>query len=260
MSKLSFLPSQSVNDVFYIEDIDRFIELVEARPALYNKNVKEYADLSVKKKLWEEICKEIYSFWEDMNSGLKYESIIRVQKKWTNLRSCFCRELKWQQRVKSGQASSKRRKYIHYEKLLFLTNILNNAESNNNDEFEEGSNDAEEHDTDDDNDDAIDGTNDNFGERNSGSEDEELRNKRSKENWPVTCPQTPSGSSDCKKIYKPQFEEVEINSPLPNYDEDTYFLLSLVPQIKTLTSDEKLDAKIAILQVIKDIKRRKINS
>lgn len=43
-----------------------------------------------------------------------------INKRWQNLRTCFARELKAQQSTKSGQAATKRRKYVYFERLLFL--------------------------------------------------------------------------------------------------------------------------------------------
>lgn len=39
------------------------------------------------------------------------------------------------------------------------------------------------------------------------------------------------------------------------YDQDTYFALSLVPMLKELPANEKLDAQIRILQVFKSIRQ-----
>jgi len=43
-----------------------------------------------------------------------------VQQRWKNIRACFSRELRSQKNTKSGQAAQKRRKYIYFDKLLFL--------------------------------------------------------------------------------------------------------------------------------------------
>lgn len=59
--------SASPSSAAIIEDIEKFIELVEARPPLYNKKLKQYSDTNCKKKLWEEICLEILPYWSDLN-------------------------------------------------------------------------------------------------------------------------------------------------------------------------------------------------
>lgn len=43
-----------------------------------------------------------------------------LQNRWRNLRTCFRRELSKQKLGKSGQAATKRRKYVFFDQLLFL--------------------------------------------------------------------------------------------------------------------------------------------
>lgn len=52
--------------------------------------------------------------------------------KWKSLRDQFRKELKWQQCSKSGQAASKRRKYIYYDSLLFLKKHTEHASTSSN--------------------------------------------------------------------------------------------------------------------------------
>ncbi|CAI6356973.1 unnamed protein product [Macrosiphum euphorbiae] len=39
--------------------IENLIEEIEKRPALYKKQLKEYSDINLKKKLWEEVCEVV---------------------------------------------------------------------------------------------------------------------------------------------------------------------------------------------------------
>jgi hypothetical protein len=56
----------------------------------------------------------------------------RSAKKWHSLRSCFARELRLQKQGKSGSGTKKRRKYIYFEKLLFLLPSMENRETRSN--------------------------------------------------------------------------------------------------------------------------------
>lgn len=54
----------------YCRDIDNeiLIQEVKVRPALYNRNVKEYNDQHFKKTMWEEISEKIYyDIWDEMS-------------------------------------------------------------------------------------------------------------------------------------------------------------------------------------------------
>lgn len=55
-----------------------------------------------------------------------------MQKKWANLRTCFRRELNAQKQTKSRQAATKRRKYVNFEKLLFLLPCMENRQTEGN--------------------------------------------------------------------------------------------------------------------------------
>lgn len=49
------------------DDTEEFINSVEKRPALYLKSLKEYSDINLKKKLWEEVCMEVVSGWLELD-------------------------------------------------------------------------------------------------------------------------------------------------------------------------------------------------
>jgi hypothetical protein len=46
----------SLND----ERIDKLIDEIETRPALYNKNLKEYSVINLMKRLWLEFCEAVF--------------------------------------------------------------------------------------------------------------------------------------------------------------------------------------------------------
>lgn len=52
--------------VVTVIDSDILISEVEKRPALYNKELKEYSDRNVKEKLWAEVCAQVIPNWNDL--------------------------------------------------------------------------------------------------------------------------------------------------------------------------------------------------
>ena len=52
-----------------------------------------------------------------------------IQQRWRNLRTCFRRELNKQKQGKSGQAATKRRRYVYFEDLLFLLPTMEDRET-----------------------------------------------------------------------------------------------------------------------------------
>lgn len=57
--------------VLSVIDTDLLISEVEKRPALYNKQLKEYSDRNIKEKLWTEVCGKVIENWNDLTSKEK---------------------------------------------------------------------------------------------------------------------------------------------------------------------------------------------
>jgi hypothetical protein len=68
------MTSETSNVLPREEDIDNdvLIEEIEQRAPLYKKDLKEYSDIVVKKRLWEEICGKLFpDTWERMTGEQK---------------------------------------------------------------------------------------------------------------------------------------------------------------------------------------------
>nr|DBA20387.1 TPA: hypothetical protein GDO54_017175 [Pyxicephalus adspersus]DBA20388.1 TPA: hypothetical protein GDO54_017175 [Pyxicephalus adspersus] len=102
-------------------DIAQLIQLVQERPELYNPKTPSYADRYKKKKAWDEICAIVVPDWELCSEKEKNIKAKEVQTRWRSLKDCFRRELTLQKKLeRSGIPTNRRRKYIHYDGLLFL--------------------------------------------------------------------------------------------------------------------------------------------
>jgi hypothetical protein len=51
--------------------IETLIEEIEKRPALFKKNLKEYTDINLKKRLWEEVCETVVPEWSELDDEEK---------------------------------------------------------------------------------------------------------------------------------------------------------------------------------------------
>lgn len=47
-------------------DSEQLIKEVEKRPALYNKQLKEYSDRSIREKMWGEVCLLVVPNWTEL--------------------------------------------------------------------------------------------------------------------------------------------------------------------------------------------------
>lgn len=54
-------------------DVEKFIAMVEERPALYDPRVQEYSSRDVKSRCWWEIGSQVYDNWDMLNVREKYD-------------------------------------------------------------------------------------------------------------------------------------------------------------------------------------------
>ncbi|GBM34347.1 hypothetical protein AVEN_211884-1 [Araneus ventricosus] len=222
---------------------------VQSRPALYDKSYKEYTEPTAKAKLWEEVTMKVYStVWRQLPPEQKLLAGNLIQRRWTNLRSSFTRDLRRQQLEKLGQ-SKKRRRYRHFDDLLFLLPFLQDKELRENFEAQaknrvprqlrtSGRNLATETEV-------------------KGEEVEILLHAESieKEAPEVHNAVVRSPKNKKKKNYveyQPDILPERNGTDFDINDSDRYFALSLVPLLKPLAPHQKLEAQIQILQVFRN--------
>ncbi|XP_068105403.1 uncharacterized protein [Hyperolius riggenbachi] len=102
-------------------NIAQLIQMVQERPEIYDPKVPSYADRYKKKKAWDEICAVVVPDWEVCGEKEQNIRAKEIQTRWRSLKDCFRRELTLQKKLENcGLPTNKRRKYIHYDGLLFL--------------------------------------------------------------------------------------------------------------------------------------------
>lgn len=57
--------------ILTVIDTELLIKQIEKRPALYNKQLKEYSDRNVKEKLWAEVCLHVIPNWNELDAKEK---------------------------------------------------------------------------------------------------------------------------------------------------------------------------------------------
>ncbi|XP_041974140.1 uncharacterized protein LOC121729634 [Aricia agestis] len=111
-------------------DANKLIPAVKTRPPIYDATMKEYSDLDLKKTLWDEVCREVFTptAWESLSEKEQASHLHEVRKKWVNLRHCFRRDIMTQIKMES-EGKKKKRKYIYYDELSFLLPFYTHNES-----------------------------------------------------------------------------------------------------------------------------------
>lgn len=149
-----------------------------------------------------------------------------LQKKWKNLRTCFKREYDAQKNVASGSGAKRRRKYIYFDQLLFLSDSFESRTTSNSMQHNDGYQTEDEH-------------------------DEEMNvNTRADRMAKSSTRRTASKSYEeslLEILKEKKNEEKEI-------DEDKYFLLSLLPSFKKFNEDQKFVARSQIMNVMRHVR------
>ncbi|XP_026727727.1 uncharacterized protein LOC113493894, partial [Trichoplusia ni] len=104
-------------------DVDTFISVIHARPAIWDLHSDLYSNRNEKIKAWEEICYLFINNFKDKNRKEKSTAVIAatLQRKWKSLRDSFNREIGKQN--KSGSGASGRKEYIYFKQLSFLKRL-----------------------------------------------------------------------------------------------------------------------------------------
>ncbi|KAF7381345.1 hypothetical protein HZH66_013739 [Vespula vulgaris] len=109
-------------------DTERFIEEIEKRPAIYDVNRSEYNDRNAKMSAWEEVCQVMVPNWTRLSDEERNMEEKSLRGKWRNIRDYFMKEFKLQlqKSLKPDSVRRKRKKYMYYDQLLFLMPTVEN--------------------------------------------------------------------------------------------------------------------------------------
>ncbi|XP_015179487.1 PREDICTED: uncharacterized protein LOC107068011 isoform X2 [Polistes dominula] len=107
-------------------DTEKFIEEIEKRPAIYDVNRCEYNDRNAKMRAWEEVCQVMVPNWWRLSDEERNIEEKSLRGKWRNIRDYFMKEFKLQlqKSLKPDLVRRKRKKYMYYDQLLFLMPIV----------------------------------------------------------------------------------------------------------------------------------------
>lgn len=152
-------------------------------------------------------------------------TVQNVQKRWKNLRAGYTRELRYQ---KADDGSGVRKRYIYFDKLWFLKSAVEVKEDfNSNDDLFFEHNPEE------------------LVSEESYLSDNDVGSKSKRQRL--------SDIDPLEKPYNSFVEEKKDNSFMSrNIDADEHFALSLLPMLRSIPLDKKINAQIDILKVLKE--------
>ncbi|KAM4695624.1 uncharacterized protein WCC33_014423 isoform 3-T3 [Rhinophrynus dorsalis] len=220
---------------------DVLIAEVQKRPALYDRHLTEYRDKIKRRDMWDEVCERVIPEWHECTDEEKSSKAKEVQTRWRSLKDCFRRELILQKKEgKDGSLPTKRKQYVFFERLLFLLPILDTEPNRGNGSESRATSKA-----------SL--------EKSDGSDTELVASPCVQQ---VTVTRPPAKKYKRHKATEmAEFEDEIIGfmekmknlkelSKEEEKDEDKLFLLSLLPAMKRVPKEKKMDLKIEMMQVL----------
>ncbi|XP_066443024.1 uncharacterized protein [Eleutherodactylus coqui] len=216
-----------------IVDTDLLISEVKKRPAVYDQQEDNYSDRSKKQRCWDEICAILVPGWEESSQLEKSCKAKEIQTRWRSLKDCFRRELHLQKKEsRSGSSPSKRKRYMFYDQLTFLEPTLMRRSSGKASDTQESP-------------------------KSEGSDSEPPQSP-----LPERIAQIPepprtkrnktagSGLGDFESQIIGMVDSLKKKKDSEK-DEDYLFVQSLLPYLKKVPEEKKIDLQIDILQLVK---------
>ncbi|CAH0726435.1 unnamed protein product, partial [Brenthis ino] len=214
-------------------DPERLIEEVKKRPGIWDFENIEYRTKAIRHKLWTEVVNELMTSDVKVSKSEMRELELQLQKKWKSIRDCFQKYITHPNRTK--------RPYLYSKQLQFLLKQQNIQQDEASGESDNGrvkkkawrprkklklTKESSEDDNDVDyNDDSS----------NDGSEG------------------VPKQSVCNKFIDDFAFASVDSQSKSDQHDDpDKMFLLSLLPHLKSIPEDMRLNVKLDLMQVLRN--------
>lgn len=215
-------------------DTDLLISEVKKRPAVYDQQEDNYSDRNKKQRCWDEICAILVPGWEDSSQLEKSCKAKEIQTRWRSLKDCFRRELHLQKKeARSGSSPSKRKRYMFYDQLTFLEpTLVRRATSGKASDTQESP-------------------------KSEGSDSEPpqspLPERVAQIPEPPRTKKSKSGGSSLGDFESQIIGMVDsLKKRKDNEkDEDYLFVQSLLPYLKKVPEEKKIDLQIDILQLVK---------
>ncbi|XP_014282969.1 uncharacterized protein [Halyomorpha halys] len=228
-------------------DSELLIAAIERRPCIWDVFHEDYQDRNRTKSAWVQVCKEFYPEYDVLSEGDRNALLTSIQKKWRNFRDCFVKDLKATKRTASGsQKPVKRRKYIFFDRLTFLTKTVQMRKSTSQtaDTIHELHYQP-----------SDDLSNEAYYQQEEG--DEYLDERVEEKLYPIcdlNDSPRPSKPSSSTMSCSPERKDHWLSEPLPHSlatDEDMAFFFSLLPSVKKFNEDTKFEFRMELMKLVK---------
>ncbi|XP_076054585.1 uncharacterized protein LOC143033254 [Oratosquilla oratoria] len=201
---------------------EEFISEVEKRPALWDPSKEEYKNKNKKEEAWSEVCRSTYQNYEEKTEEEKKQIVKELQTRWKSIRDAYIRNFKkLKDESKSGRGAVKTHRYVFAEQLSFLGKVGENR-----------------------------GTTDTLVPNHVPDD----RTRDANEKTSITQPKI---SVEPKKRKRNLLEEKLIkfmDDSEEKEDDDKDFFMSMVPLVRTLNIEQKIEFRMQVLAALQNIR------
>ncbi|XP_075991417.1 uncharacterized protein LOC142986698 [Anticarsia gemmatalis] len=233
-------------------DPERLIEEVKKRPGIWDYDDADYRAKNMRCRLWTEVVNELMAPEVKVTKSEMRELEIQLQKKWKSIRDCFQKYISNPLRTKKPYIYTKHLHFLLKEQelpnkvCLELSSDSQEATANNTPKPKKvwrkkqtlslAKDDSDSSDEDDSN--AFD------------TNPEDSRDY-SNDGLEPTRPAKVAKMKTPPRVDEFAFASVDSQKPEPE-DPDKLFLLSLLPHLKTIPEESRLNAKMDLMQVLRN--------
>ncbi|XP_016661896.1 uncharacterized protein LOC100573427 [Acyrthosiphon pisum] len=218
-------------------DVDKFIKCIHNNNAIWETSSKQYMDKNMKTQSWVNVGQAVYEDWDELSTTEKDDRVKYLKNRWRHIRDGYSKFLNHGKKGKSP----KKKKFAYSKSLTFLQQVLIKRKISSNIENRENK----------DNEDNI-----------SISENE-IENTEE----PLSTPMASTSNAACssinttaekKRTYLNPFKTALLEcfadslSNENDIDPDKAFLLSILPDYKSLDRAKKIDFRQYILDFFKN--------
>ncbi|PRD24695.1 UNVERIFIED_CONTAM: Adf1 [Trichonephila clavipes] len=229
---------------------DTLITLVHSKPEIWDQTHMSYTSKSLKVQAWKFIADKL---------GVTTEV---AKARWTNLRDLFRRELKKTLRIveETGDPNAHKPRWKHFKSLLFLKDQMIKDDSANSVQFDESCSLYPQTILEDG--DGIKLEDDNFGEEESNStpsnseailpSSSRKRDKNSNEDQFLPSSKRHNWEDRSNGVLTFGSYDDYSSRSYNEMDEDYHFVMSILPSVRRVRQDRKINFKMKVLQLIMD--------
>ncbi|XP_040297443.1 uncharacterized protein LOC121008814 [Bufo bufo] len=120
----SRISTRMEEEVGFFIDNELLIQLVEARPALWDHTDRRHADNHATLFLWHEIGEAIVPNWEDLGDRQQEQCRATIMVQWQSIRDCYEKDYNKELRTPSGSGGTSRQEFRYHSALGFLRRTL----------------------------------------------------------------------------------------------------------------------------------------